>query len=417
MDRAQILAVGDTDSRLKWTLSIANKFFGHRAKHVQFSTYNLLNQHKDEDLITYVPDLSNRFVNLSKENIAQHYQALLRFDVIVCCFVASEITAFIHAINKLHQQHGTTKRPIIVTGYCGLVYEKRLEGVVYRLGADVICVNSLADMEQFQPLLRELPEVQKASFIVTGLLNWQVPEKFSCHKKKKILFATQQMVPKQRREREYILLKLAQYAAMNPDVEVLIKPRARPGVNSTHPERFYYHDIFDENNLSVIPNLKITYGYMPDLLKECSLCLTISSTAAIEALSYGCRAGIISDLGIKEGFGNHIFLGSDMLMSLDDLDDEAKWPKPNVNWLRHNGINYKEGWNDLEERLLVLLGQRSTTGLPILAQKMLNKVDLDEDRFELKIELRKRYGSICPKFRAVQRMRTYVRKKTNRIFS
>ena len=44
-------------------------------------------------------------------------------------------------------------RPLVVTGYVGVVYEKVVEGLLLRAGADVIAANSPADLDRFQSVL------------------------------------------------------------------------------------------------------------------------------------------------------------------------------------------------------------------------------------------------------------------------
>ena len=44
-------------------------------------------------------------------------------------------------------------RPLVVTGYVGVVYEKVVEGLLLRAGADLIAANSPSDFDRFQSVL------------------------------------------------------------------------------------------------------------------------------------------------------------------------------------------------------------------------------------------------------------------------
>ena len=48
--------------------------------------------------------------------------------------------------------------------------------------------------------------------------------------------------------------------------------------------------------------------------------LTVSSTAALEAVGAGVRTAFIADLDVSEQLGNHIFLESGLLRTFDQLE-------------------------------------------------------------------------------------------------
>ena len=48
--------------------------------------------------------------------------------------------------------------------------------------------------------------------------------------------------------------------------------------------------------------------------------LTVSSTAALEAVGAGVRTAFIAELDVREQLGNHIFLGSGLLRTFDQLE-------------------------------------------------------------------------------------------------
>ncbi|WP_444547752.1 DUF6716 putative glycosyltransferase, partial [Streptomyces fradiae] len=62
------------------------------------------------------------------------------------------------------------------------------------------------------------------------------------------------------------------------------------------------------------------YGNMGRVLDVTDLLVTVSSTAALEALHRGVPTAVLTDLGVREALGNHHFIGSGLLTSWDRLD-------------------------------------------------------------------------------------------------
>ena len=68
------------------------------------------------------------------------------------------------------------------------------------------------------------------------------------------------------------------------------------------------------------PNFSIDYTPIADRLADLDLMLTVSSTAALEAVGAGVRTAFIADLDVREQLGNHIFLESGLLRTFDQLE-------------------------------------------------------------------------------------------------
>jgi hypothetical protein len=80
------------------------------------------------------------------------------------------------------------------------------------------------------------------------------------------------------------------------------------------------------------PNFRIDYTPVATLLPSVDLLVTVSSTACLEALDHGCRVALLLDLGVHERHGNHVFLGSGLLRTWEQITaDELGTPDPD--WL------------------------------------------------------------------------------------
>jgi hypothetical protein len=145
-----------------------------------------------------------------------------------------------------------------------------------------------------------------------------------------VLYADQPTVPGPASERGYLYRRLIDYASAHPEREVLLKPRHRPGEDTFHRMKHHPEDLLA--GVERPPNLRIDYTPISEILPEVDLLLTMSSTACLEAVGTGCRVGLILDLGVHERYGNHVFLGSGLLRTFDQLiaDDIGS---PDRSWL------------------------------------------------------------------------------------
>jgi len=230
-----------------------------------------------------------------------------------------------------------TKRPIIVSAYVGMVIDGHVTGYLYRAAADLICVNSPYDYKVYAEAARELG-LTTSNLVITGLSiigAETAPQKTGPIMN--VLFADQTAIPKLARDRQLIYQNLLEYAREHPTRSVLVKPRHRPDESSFHkgkypPEKFFL-------SRSTPQNIRIDYTPISELLPRTDLLLTVSSTAALEAIAQGVRTAIIADAGVREKFGNHMFIGSGLIRTFDQIcvDDIGS---PDPKWLsifQHHG--------------------------------------------------------------------------------
>ena len=154
----------------------------------------------------------------------------------------------------------------------------------------------------------------------------------------RIVFAPQAKMPFEESERLEILKALAETKRKHPDVEVIVKLRALRGEPQTHIERFPYDYLWEKYCAETGENehlLDFQTGSLAERLTPGTALVTVSSTAAIEAIDLGLRVGIISDFGVTEKLLNAMFSESGLLMALDEMQD-LDIPHANQQWLRRN---------------------------------------------------------------------------------
>ncbi|MET7745251.1 DUF6716 putative glycosyltransferase [Streptomyces sp. NPDC005385] len=253
------------------------------------------------------------------------------YDVVVLALVGGAVQAVLHGLARAW--HGRTKRPVVVTGYVGVVYEKLADGLLLRHGADLVLANSRQDADRFRDVYEgvgaDAGSVTEVALPFLGGADYTENDPYT------VVFAAQPSVPENRRDRTYLLDRLIGHARLHPDREVLLKLRSKPGEHTTHIEELPYQKLVQKADPPA--NFRLVYGHMGEVLDRTDLLVTISSTAALESLHRRIPTVVLSDLGVREALGNHHFVGSGCLASWDQLD-EGHRPVPDATWVARQGV-------------------------------------------------------------------------------
>ncbi|MFJ9808455.1 DUF6716 putative glycosyltransferase [Streptomyces sp. NPDC101158] len=353
---ARVAVLADSDTRWKWGVLTARRITAESAANEDPKGFVLRGRATPTTrqlAETAVSDTAPREVT-GTEFLRAVRDAATRgegYDVIVLALVGGTVRAMLQGLAELSLE----RRPVLVTGYVGVVYEKLADGLLLRHGADVVLANSRHDAERFRAVYEGVgadPDavVEAALPFLGGAPYAPEPGRDT------LVFAAQPSVPGTRAERSYVLRRLVEHARAEPDREVLLKLRSRPGEHTTHLEEFPYQKLV--RDLSVPPNFRLVYGHMGEVLDRTDLLVTVSSTAALEALHRRIPTAILTDLGVREALGNHHFIGSGLLTSFDRLDRGAV-PVPDEEWLARQGVGadggYEKAFDAARERVAALL--------------------------------------------------------------
>lgn len=282
-----------------------------------------------------------------------HTMAQESYDVLVLALVGGGVQAVLHGLKRVWE--GQAQRPVVVTGYVGVVYEKLADGLLLRHGADLVLANSRQDAERFRAVYEGVGA--DASAVTEVALPFLGGEPYAGeHDPYTVVFAAQPSVPDSRRDRTYLLNRLIQHARRHPEREVLLKLRSKPGEHTTHIEELPYQKLVQR--LEPPANFRLVYGNMGEVLDRTDLLVTISSTAALESLHRRVPTVVLTDLGVRETLGNHHFVGSGCLASWDQLDDGHR-PTPDEDWVSRQGVcadgSYATAFDTARERIAKLL--------------------------------------------------------------
>ncbi|WP_189038295.1 DUF6716 putative glycosyltransferase [Streptomyces daqingensis] len=306
------------------------------------------------------------------------------YDVIVLACVGGAVQAMLHGMARAARPEGgadgeqagrPVRRPVIVTGYVGVVYEKLADGLLLRHGADVVLANSRYDAGRFRSVYAgagaDGSSVTEVALPFLGGAPYEGPLRRAGREPGEerpftVVFAAQPSVPASRTDRAYLLRRAAEHARAHPRREVLVKLRSRPGEHTTHVEEQPYQRLAGRLPGGLPANCRLVYGHMGEVLDRTDLLVTVSSTAALEALHRGVPTAVLTDLGVREALGNHHFLGSGCLASWDQLD-AGFLPEASPEWTANQGVlpggPYEHAFDAARERVAELAARDRLPGI------------------------------------------------------
>ncbi|MCF6524453.1 DUF6716 putative glycosyltransferase [Streptomyces sp. JJ36] len=296
------------------------------------------------------------------------------YDMVVLSCVGGAVQAMLHGLARALAPDGDAgagedtevRRPVLVTGYVGIVYEKLSDGLLLRHGADVVLANSRHDAKRFREVYEGVG-ADAGSVVECALpfLDGATPEAVRAavpgragaghpgdpaaagvgaqERPFTVTFAVQPSVPAGRADRAYLLRRATEHARIHPRREVLIKLRSKPGEHTTHIEEQPYQRLAAKLPGGLPPNCRLVYGHMGEVLDRTDLLVTVSSTAALESLHRSVPTAVLTDLGVREALGNHHFLGSGCFASWDELDS-GHLPKADPEWTARQGVHPHGGY-------------------------------------------------------------------------
>ncbi|WP_420450885.1 DUF6716 putative glycosyltransferase [Ilumatobacter sp.] len=352
-----VAALGDSDTRLKWAVRVAVAICADvpgAAPPVPISVGPSAPTPKQLSSIGLEVDVEHLDDDEWGDRLAE-------FDVVVVCSLMFRLNGVLERVREV--ERAGRRRPLVVTGYAGVVYEGHEMGALWRSGADVVVCNSRRDHRRFGEVYDEFgldPAVLVRGGL--GVLPRDRPPAEvlataaapSPERDGPIVFAVQPDVPRSREERLALLRRWVEYADRWPDRQVVVKLRSRPGEQTTHPEPHHYETLAGTHLAEVPANLEFRYGVMEGVLDGARALATVSSTAAMEALAMGVPTVILADFGVQDRYGTRFFLRSGLMRTVEQvIDDDIGSPRPE--WLADNGFHPDDTLDHVARRVAELL--------------------------------------------------------------
>ncbi|MGB1621916.1 MAG: DUF6716 putative glycosyltransferase [Synechococcus sp.] len=243
-------------------------------------------------------------------------------------------------------------RPRLVSAYPGILFRFALEGMLDRSGADLLCLNSPHDLDTYARGRRALG-LESSNAVVTGLpILWRTRARVEVPDKPSIVFFEQPSIPVHPLQRRFLCDQLRELAQAWPDHPVIFKPRTSSIESTLHRRHGEMASVIDQMAKEQ-PNLRLSFKPATQLLSRCGCAITVSSTAALEAMAMGISTRIVGDLGVTETLGNHFFADSGAVAMFAAIRDNPFEPKHDMAWLEQQGMV-----RDGERRFIEALRER-----------------------------------------------------------
>ncbi|MFC5851527.1 DUF6716 putative glycosyltransferase [Streptomyces chlorus] len=368
----RVAVLADSDTRWKWGALTANRITPENSD-IRLDGYLL--RGRATPTARQLDEVGVQADALHEVTAVQFLHAMREesYDLLVLALVGGGVQAMLHGLGRVWENGPAdrAKRPVVVTGYVGVVYEKLADGLLLRHGADLVLANSRQDADRFRAVYEgvgaDAGSVTEVALPFLGGAAYTGE-----HDPYTVVFAVQPSVPENRRDRTYLLNRLVEHARRHPEREVLLKLRSKPGEHTTHIEELPYQKLVQR--LDPPANFRLVYGHMGEVLDRTDLLVTVSSTAALESLHRRIPTVVLTDLGVREALGNHHFIGSGCLASWDQLDAGHR-PVPDEEWVSRQGVaaggsasgggSYDTAFDTARARIAELLDRPG--GLPPMA--------------------------------------------------
>ncbi|MFD1214755.1 DUF6716 putative glycosyltransferase, partial [Arthrobacter sp. GCM10027362] len=230
-----------------------------------------------------------------------------------------------------------TPRPALLSALPGVAIPATGKALRFRALGDAFITHSYAECRAFSDqaeLLRQEQQilVSRLPFLTSALRPEPVITPLRA-----VVFAPQAKVPVERADRVAILQALAALSRRS-GLPVRVKLRAWAGEPQTHREQYPYDTLWEqlvESRAAAGHELQFRTGPMAEQLVPGTALVTVSSTAALEAVDAGLPVLVLSDFGVSEQMLNKVFDGSGLLGTLEDLK-AGHFFHPEAHWLRDN---------------------------------------------------------------------------------
>ena len=251
-------------------------------------------------------------------------------------------------------------RPVIVSGLPGISIPATTAAMVHRTQCDLFVLHSTREIAAFSALARQRGLTQRFALAGLPFASTRQPEQ-PAGERTDLVFASQAIVPRERVDRLRVARLLIDAAHANPDKRVVVKERAVVGEHQTHAQRYGYPDLI--RRMGPVPaNLVVSTESMAHALDFAEGLVTVSSTAAIEAIARGIPVIALDTFGVDDALINTVFVGSGLLGSEDDVV-RRDFRLPPTGWLAHNYF-HDPGEEDWIPELAQLVELRRAGALP-----------------------------------------------------
>ena len=265
-------------------------------------------------------------------------------------------------------------RPVIVTGLPGISIPATRKALAFRRQADLFVLHSRREIREFTLMSREYGWTHRFALATLPFVEERTGAQGT-----DLVFAVQAVVPRTLDDRTRVLELLVAAARARPDRRVVIKVRGLAGERQTHDEHSSYPELLEQVE-DAPANLVVSSAPMSAALDEAEGLMTVSSTAAIEAIARGIPVIALDIFGVTAKLINPVFEGSG-LFGDEGAVVRREFRHPEPAWLDDNYFHPAEA-DDVAVQLEALVAARRQGVLPARepARKVGGKLRLAWDR-------------------------------------
>lgn len=325
----KVAVLSDLDSRLKWGLGFA--FFMQ-------DRYDITVYLKEKDLSQLNNYYLEKYKIITYRNLIHTLEleeVFLNYDIIFLSLGGGENIKFFYYLDRFFDKNHF--RPLVISGMNGLTDSNDMHALLCRVGSDIICINSLHNLYAFKNQLF-LMGLSDEKLFYSGYSRLYNKDKiYSSDKIKTVLFIEQPGIPRHIQQKKYLIGKILEYVKKYPSRKVIIKKRSilhKQHMN-VHMNNDTIFDFFKKSSIKLPKNLFFDDSSIEILIQQADLCVSFYSTAIVEAVALGVKAIVINDFGIGKSNENHHFIGSNLMVSLNDWIED-RIPNVNLDWKMSN---------------------------------------------------------------------------------
>jgi hypothetical protein len=323
----KVVALADTDSYVKWAAALLGSLpAGTDARLLIVETALVVSPAQQAAALARSGLDASRVRRVTYEDLARVLDGVAPDAVLIAA--RGPVVRVLAALVA-----GLVPRPVIVSGLPGISIPATTAAMVHRTQCDLFVLHSTREIAAFSALARQRGLIQR--FALAGLPFARARSvEHPAAERTDLVFASQAIVPRERVDRMRVAQLLIDTARANPDKRVVVKERAVVGEHQTHTQRYGYPDLIRRVG-PVPPNLVVSTESMAHALDSAEGLVTVSSTAAIEAIARGIPVIALDTFGVDDALINTVFVGSGLLGSEDDVV-RRDFRLPPTGWLAHN---------------------------------------------------------------------------------
>lgn len=339
----RIVAIADTDSYVKWAAALLG------ARDAEWDASLLVLQTplvvSDAQLSAALASSGLTDEQVSRVSWKQLATTLIGIgaDVVLLAARGPLVRVLAREVARLEP------RPVVVTGLPGISIPATRKAIAYRTQCDLFVLHSRRERRDFTALAAERGIPQR--FALAGLPFAQQRARMK-EPGTDLVFAAQAKVPAGRQERLQVARLLRAAALADPDRRVVVKLRAAQGEHQTHREHDSYPDLFATLG-DPPPNLVFSTVPMGKALDTAEGLVTVSSTAAIEAIARGIPVIALDLFGVSPELINDVLAEAGLLGGSADVV-ARRFRRPDDAWLDDNYFHDRsaDDWVERTDRLI-----------------------------------------------------------------